>query len=144
MPKREEQTIHPDITWIYMTWHYTNSRDLTLHEFIRPDFTRIYLTWHYTNLRDVTTWIYTNLRYLTLHEFTRSDFTWIYTNLRYLTLHEFTWPDITRIYATCHYRYILANIIIVLLFPIAAICRSENRGDWEKKNNGALIHGVEW
>ena len=25
------------------------------------------------------------------------------------------------------------------LFPIAAICRSENRADWEKKNNGALI-----
>ena len=36
-------------------------------------------------------------------------------------------------------RYILANIIIVLLFPIAAICRSENRGHWEKKDNGALI-----
>jgi hypothetical protein len=35
--------------------------------------------------------------------------------------------------------YILANIIIVLLFPITAICRSENRGNWEKKNNGALI-----
>jgi hypothetical protein len=40
-------------------------------------------------------------------------------------------------------RYILANIIIVLLFPIGEICRSENRGDWEKKNNGALIRGVE-
>ena len=36
-------------------------------------------------------------------------------------------------------RYNLANIIIVLLFPIAAICRSENRGHWEKKNNGTLI-----
>ena len=36
-------------------------------------------------------------------------------------------------------QYILANIIIILLFPIAAICRSENRGDWEKKNNGAMI-----
>ena len=36
-------------------------------------------------------------------------------------------------------RYYLANIIIVLLFPTAAMCRSENRGDWEKKNNGTLI-----
>ena len=36
-------------------------------------------------------------------------------------------------------RYILTNIIIVLLFPIAAICRSENHTDWEKKNNGTLI-----
>ena len=25
------------------------------------------------------------------------------------------------------------------LFPIAAICRSENRGAWEKKNNGVMI-----
>jgi hypothetical protein len=33
-------------------------------------------------------------------------------------------------------RYNLANIIIVLLSPTAAICRSEN--DWEK-NNGTLI-----
>ena len=24
------------------------------------------------------------------------------------------------------------------LFPIAVICRSENRGDWEKKNNGTM------
>jgi hypothetical protein len=45
----------------------------------------------------------------------------------------------------CLKRYILANIIIVLLFPIAAICRlwllflmtvscgPANRRDWEKK-----------
>ena len=50
-----------------MTWHYTNSRDLTLHEFMRPDITRIYATWIYTNLND-----------LTLGEFTRPAITQIY------------------------------------------------------------------
>ena len=50
--------------------------------------------------------------------------------------HHFLYFIIKKIYLK---RYNLANIIIVLLLPIAAICRSENCGDWEKKNNGTLI-----
>ena len=57
------------VIYVYPTG-YTNSCnvDLTLHEFMRPDITRIYMTWHYTNSRDL--YITRNLCDLTLHEFT--------------------------------------------------------------------------